>query len=100
MSDPDQRSSAAVVKAAVLRLVIFFLVLLWAAVWPHDHFTWFMETLPELIAFIILVATYNRFRLSVLVYWLIRVHSVILMIGGHYTYAEVPLFDRVRDVFH
>jgi putative membrane protein len=100
MSDPDQRSSAAAVKAAVLWLVIFFLVLLWSAIRPHDYFTWLMEVLPALIAFFILAATYNRFRLSSLAYWLILAHSVILMIGGHYTYAEVPLFDTVRDVFH
>jgi putative membrane protein len=100
MSDPDQRFSAAAVKAAVLWLVIFFLVLLWSAIRPHDYFTWLMEVLPALIAFFILAATYNRFRLSSLAYWLILAHSVILMIGGHYTYAEVPLFDTVRDVFH
>lgn len=100
MSGPDQQPPDAGVKTAVPWLVIFFSVLLWSAIRPHDYFTWFMEVLPALVAFTILAATYNRFRLSALVSWLILVHSVILMIGGHYTYAEVPLFDWVRDVFH
>ena len=46
-----------------------------------------------------MAATYKRFRLTPLAYFLILVHSVILMVGGHYTYAEVPLFDWIRDVF-
>jgi len=73
---------------------------MWSAIRPHDYFTWFMEVLPALIAVVVLAATYTRFRLTALAYWLILAHSVILMIGGHYTYAEVPLFDWVRDVFH
>jgi len=84
----------------ILWLAVFFSVLIWSAVRPHDHFTWFMEVLPALIAIVILTATYKRFRLSTLAYWLILAHAVILMIGGHYTYAEVPLFDWVRDLFH
>jgi putative membrane protein len=100
MSGPDQQPPDAGVKTAVPWLVIFFSVLLWSAFRPHDYFTWFMEVLPAIIALVILAATYNRFRLTALASWLILVHSVILMIGGHYTYAEVPLFDWVRDVFH
>jgi putative membrane protein len=96
----DQRSTGIGGKAIILWLAIFFSVLLWSAIRPHDYFTWFMEVLPAITAFVLLVATYHRFRLSALAYWLILVHAVILMIGGHYTYAEVPLFDWVRDVFH
>ena len=100
MTNSDQQSPAAGAKAAVPWLVIFFSVLLWSAIRPHDYFTWFLEVLPAIIAFLILAATYNRFRLTSLASWLILVHSAILMVGGHYTYAEVPLFDWVRDVFH
>ena len=100
MTNSDQQSPAASAKAAVLWFVIFFSVLLWSAIRPHDYFTWFMEVLPAIIAFLILAATYNRFRLTSLASWLILAHAVILMVGGHYTYAEVPLFDWVRDVFH
>jgi putative membrane protein len=100
MSISEQRSSTTEGKAVVLWLAIFFSVLLWSAFRPHDYFTWFMEVLPALVAVVVLGASYARFRLSALAYWLILVHAVILMIGGHYTYAEVPLFDWVRDVFH
>lgn len=81
-------------------LVIFWGVLLWSAVNPRDYFTWFMEVAPALVAFVILLATRKRFPLTKLAYILILVHSVILMVGGHYTYAEVPLFDWIRVVLH
>jgi putative membrane protein len=100
MSVSEQRSATTGGKAVALWLAIFFGVLLWSAIQPHDYFTWFMEVLPAIIAFVVLAASYARFRFSALAYWLILVHAVILMVGGHYTYAEVPLFDWVRDLFH
>ena len=100
MSISEQRSATTGEKAAILWLAIFFAVLLWSAIRPHDYFTWFMEVLPALVAVVVLGASYARFRFSSLAYWLILVHAVILMVGGHYTYAEVPLFDWVRDLFH
>jgi len=72
---------------------IFWIVLLWSGVYPKDQFTWFLEVAPALLGGIILVSTYNKFRLTPLLYALILVHCVVLMIGGHYTYAEVPFFD-------
>ncbi len=81
-------------------LLIFFVVFLWSAINPHDRFTWFLEVLPALLGLAILAATYKRFRLTRLAYWLILVHAIILMIGGHYTYAEVPLFNWLRDTFN
>jgi putative membrane protein len=80
-------------------LVIFFSVLIWSGISPKDYPTWMLETAPAVIAFIALIATRKRFRLTDLAYSLILIHSVILMIGGHYTYAEVPLFDWLKDVF-
>ncbi|MBE9521350.1 MAG: DUF2238 domain-containing protein, partial [Proteobacteria bacterium] len=74
-------------------LIIFFAALIWSGINPKDQFTWLLEVLPALIGFIILAFTYNRFRLTTLTYTLILIHSIILMVGGHYTYAEVPLFD-------
>ena len=79
-------------------LLVYFLVLAWSAIKPKDYFTWLLEVFPALIGLVILAATYKRFRLTPLVYILILVHSVILMVGGHYTYAEVPLFDWLRDL--
>ena len=81
-------------------LVIFFSVLIWSGIDPKDYPTWALETAPAMIGFIVLVATRQRFRLTGLTYNLILIHSIILMIGGHYTYAEVPLFDWLKEVLN
>jgi putative membrane protein len=83
-----------------LWLFIYAVVLIWSGINPKDYFTWFLEVLPALIGFIIIAATYPRFRLTPLTYLLILIHCIILMVGGHYTYAEVPLFNWVRDFFN
>lgn len=85
--------------SVVIWLGIFFLVLIWSAIRPHDLLTWFLEVLPALVWTGILAATFRSFRLTKMAYWLILVHSIILMVGGHYTYAEVPLFDYLKEVF-
>jgi putative membrane protein len=72
----------------------------WSAVDPYDRFTWFLEVLPVIVGVIVLAATYRVFRWTDLVYGLIAVHAIILLVGGHYTYAEMPLFDWLRDTFH
>jgi putative membrane protein len=77
----------------IVWLTIFFLVLAWSAWQPHDYPTWWLEVLPAQIALIVLFLTRKRFPLTPLAYWLILLHSIILMVGGHYTYAEVPLGD-------
>jgi len=78
---------------------IFFSVLIWSAINPHDYPTWFLEVIPALIGIVIMALSYKRFPLSTLLYVLILFHCVILMIGGHYTYAEVPLFDTIKEIF-
>lgn len=70
-------------------LIILFGVLIWSVINPKDLFTWFLEVIPALIGLIVLTLTYNRFRLTNLVYILILLHAIILIIGGHYTYAEM-----------
>jgi len=82
-----------------LWLGTFFAVLLWSAVSPKDQFTWFLEVAPALIGFVLIVATYKKFPLTSLLYTLILIHMIILMVGGHYTYAEVPLFDTIKEMF-
>ncbi len=72
-------------------------MLIWSGHAPKDRFTWFLEVLPALVAAAVLLYTYRSFRLTPLLYLLILVHSVILMVGGHYTYAEVPLFDWISE---
>ena len=83
----------------IIWLLIYFSVLIWSGINPKDYFTWLLEVLPALIGLIILAVTYNKFRLTPLAYILILVHCIILMVGGHYTYAEVPLFNWIRDTF-
>lgn len=82
-----------------LWLTIFFLVLIWSGIHPKDYLTWVLEVLPAIVGFLILLATRHKFPLTRLAYVLILFHCVILMVGGHYTYAEVPLFDWIRDGF-
>lgn len=67
--------------------------LIWSGINPKDYFTWFLEVLPALIGVVILYCTYNTFKLTSILYFFILIHCIILMIGGHYTYAEVPFFD-------
>ena len=81
----------------LLWLLIYFSVLTWSGIDPKDRLTWFLEVLPALIALAVLVATRRRFPLTPLLYGLILAHAVVLMVGGHYTYAEVPLFDWLRE---
>ena len=81
----------------VLWLTIFFLVLAWSGWKPHDYPTWSLEVAPALAAVVILALTRKRFPLTPLAYWLILFHALILMIGGHYTYAEVPIGDWVQE---
>lgn len=79
-------------------IVVFLSVLIWSAIEPADRLTWWMEVIPALVGLIILTMTRQRFPLTKLVYFLILIHAIILMVGGHYTYAEVPLGDWLRDL--
>lgn len=74
-------------------LVIFAFVFTWSAIGPKSYFTWFLEVLPAVIAVVLLACTYKPFPLTPLAYWMILIHAIILMVGGHYTYAEVPFGD-------
>lgn len=82
-----------------LWVFIYLAVLIWSGIAPKDLFTWFLEVLPAIIGVAILLFTYRSFRLTPLLYSLILFHCVVLMVGGHYTYAEVPLFDTIKEVF-
>lgn len=83
---------------SALWLLVFFSVLLWSAWKPHDYPTWWLEVLPALITLAVLIFTRKRFPFTPLAYVLILLHAIILMAGGHYTYAEVPLGDWLREV--
>ncbi|OFX28044.1 MAG: DUF2238 domain-containing protein [Bacteroidetes bacterium CG02_land_8_20_14_3_00_31_25] len=81
-------------------IVLFFTILIWSLINPKEYFTWFLEVFPALIGIIVLFFTFKKFRFTNFVYTLIFIHCCILIIGGHYTYAEVPLFDWIKEVFH
>lgn len=79
------------------RLIVFLAllvpVLAWSAWWPHDYFTWLLEVVPVFIGVPLIIAVQRRFPLSTLLLVLIWLHCVVLIVGGHYTYARVPLGD-------
>ena len=83
-----------------LFFLLYFSVFIWSAINPKDYFTWFLEVIPAIIALFILIFTYKRFKFTPLVYSLILIHCLILMVGGHYTYAQVPLFDIIKEFLH
>jgi putative membrane protein len=80
-------------------LLLVLAVLAWSGWQPKDRFTWFLEVAPVLIGLPLLALTFSRFPLTLLAYALLAGHAVILMVGGHYTYAEMPLFNWLRDTF-
>jgi putative membrane protein len=84
-------------RSHLVLLVLLGVIVIWSWIEPKDRLTWWLEAIPALAAAGILVATYNRFRLTDLLYGLAWVHAVILLVGAHYTYAQVPLFDWIKD---
>ena len=77
-----------------------FIVFAWSGLQPYDRLTWWLEIFPGLVGLIVLGATYRHFRFTTLCYTLIALHICLLCVGGHYTYARVPLFDWLREAFH
>jgi putative membrane protein len=82
-----------------LKILLFIAGLSLSAIQPFDYFTWFLEITPAIVGLLILIFTYKSFRFTELTYFFILIHCYILFIGGHYTYAEVPIFNWIKDVF-
>ena len=80
-----------------LMLAIVSAALIWSGINPKDYPTWGLEVSPAVIGAVLLLATYRRFRFSDFAYWVMTFHAVVLLVGGHYTYAEVPLFDWLKE---
>jgi putative membrane protein len=91
------RPSQWLLPASLLALVAAALVA--SGLRPYDRLTWLLEVLPVLVAAPLLVATFRRFPLTPLVYWLVALHALVLILGGHYTYARVPLGFWMQDWF-
>ena len=81
-------------------IFLFLIGLIISGIHPHDYFTWFLEVFPGILGVVILILTYKRFRFTYITYLFILLHCYILFVGGHYTYAEVPLFDWIKEVLH
>lgn len=81
-------------------ITLFSISLLASIINPKERFTCFLEVIPAIIGFLILAFTFKKFRFTNFTYTLILIHCIILFIGGHYTYAEVPFFDYIKEVFH
>lgn len=80
-------------------LLAVMAVIFWSGWRPYDRFTWWLEVSPGFAGIAILLATYRRFRLTTFCYALIALHICVLCVGGHYTYARVPVFDWLRPIF-
>ena len=80
-------------------LGLFSGVLLWSGIAPFDRMTWALEVAPAIVGLGLIIVSYRRFLLTPLLYWLILAHAVVLMIGGHYTYALVPIGDWFSHLF-
>ncbi|MBT6096423.1 MAG: DUF2238 domain-containing protein [Rhodospirillaceae bacterium] len=78
-------------------IVLWLIVLIVSGISPHDRLTWVLEVAPVFIGIAIMVLTLNSFPLTSLLYWLVFIHGLILIVGGHYTYAQVPLGFWVQD---
>ncbi|MZK49399.1 DUF2238 domain-containing protein [Clostridium beijerinckii] len=83
----------------LILLISISAILVVSGINPHDRFTWVLEVLPAVIGVMVLITTYNKFVFTNLTYTLIWLHAVILIVGGRYTYAEMPLFNWLRDTF-
>ena len=80
----------------ILTILIYF----WSIINPHDYFVWFLETAPSFVGLTLMILTRKKFPLSAPLYNIILIHMIILAIGGHYTYAEMPLFNYFKEVFN
>ena len=75
------------------------LILVWSGIHPKDRFIWFLEVVPAIVGTVVLIAIYPKVKLTMLVYCLIWLHALVLMLGGHWTYGEMPLFSWLRDEY-
>ena len=85
--------------ALTVLTVAWLIGLVWSGWAPHDRITWWMEVAPCFAALVLLWWTRNSFELTSMVYWLILIHGLILMLGGAYSYARVPLGFWMQEWF-
>lgn len=83
----------------IVLLILCILVFILSLIKPKSYFIWFLEAFPVVIGVLILVYTYKRFQFTDLIYILILIQISIILIGAHYTYADVPLFNWIKQVY-
>ena len=93
------KQSNSLTSKSYLWLGIFFGVLVWSGIEPKDRLTWVLEAGPAIIGLLVMAKTRISFPLTPLLYFWILIHCIVLMVGAKYTYAEVPLFDSIREIF-
>ncbi|MGE7690907.1 DUF2238 domain-containing protein [Lysinibacillus sp. NPDC097214] len=87
-------------KIHVILLLIVLIIFVWSVIKPVSYLDWIAEVSPAVVAIIIVVAIYNKFRFTTFSYFIIALLSILTFIGGHYTYSEVPLFNWIKEEFH
>lgn len=87
-------------KTLKIFILLFFIGLIVSGIYPKEYFTWFLEVLPAIIGFLVLLFTYKQFQFTNFTYFFILIHCYILFLAGHYTYAEVPLFEWIKEIFN
>jgi putative membrane protein len=86
-------------KIHLFLLLVVTAVFIWSAIKPASYLTWLLEVSPAVVGLIIVIAAYNKFRFTTLSYVIIAILAIIMFVGGHYTYAKVPLFDWIKDTY-
>lgn len=87
-------------KVHLFILLVVIAVFIWSVIKPAGYLTWALEVAPAVVGLTIVIAIYNKFRLTTLSYIIIAILAIIMFVGGHYTYSRVPLFDWVKEVFN
>lgn len=91
------RDRSTIIHGILLLIVVG--VFIWSVIKPFRYVNWALEVLPAIVLLVIVIITYNKFRLTTLSYFIIAILTILMFIGGHYTYSRVPLFDWIKDYF-
>jgi Predicted membrane protein len=97
MSGAKERNKSS--RAHIVLLILFSIVFVLSVIKPKSYFIWFLEAFPVVIGVIILIYTYKKFQFTNLVYILILIQIIIILIGAHYTYGDVPLFNWIKETY-
>lgn len=87
-------------KIHVILLLIVLIIFVWSVIKPASYLDWVAEVSPAVVAIIIVITIYNKFRFTTFSYFIIALLSILTFIGGHYTYSEVPLFNWIKEEFY